>query len=420
VCILSHANWFETERALTSAWAQGLHVHLGVTVDADCPFSHPLLSVYSCPWTDDFSAVRNRLLDQIVSEIPYFLWLDSDEEIVCCPSLPPTDPDIPLFTVRISTQAGLTSAKRTSLHRNLPNIRWTGAIHERLTVLPRPTIPERPLLPGIALVHHGYEDRANEVAKLGRNSKIAVDALASGDAHPGSTASIARDNAALGQATAFDWLAVFRTAEAFAQTEGGSNDLIYEPAAALAYCGYTRPAEQLAAENPLNMPLQISLLAAHYAKTGTQDHSRFAQVLTCLQRILWDDRFAFDAKLIDTTPDALSRYIMDQADGLGWDRGSPTSKGHAMNTQTLYTQCPDILLETFEDDALLLSPQTNRVVSLNPSGSVFWDALADKTSVDDCAAMIAEATGTPVTPADVSQITAFFQNLIENGMIETA
>lgn len=422
VCILSHANWPETERALKSVWKQGLHVHLGITVDAECPLQNPLLSVYSSPWRDHFGDARNVLLDQITSDIPYFLWIDSDEELICCPSNPPADQDMPIFSVRISNQAGLTASKRTCIHKNAPGLRWCGEVHERLTVVSGQKIASGALLPGIAVVHHGYEDRKFEVVKMGRNSKIAHDAIAAGSDHPGSAASIARENAALGQATAFDWLASYRATMAHAKASGASIDVAYEPAAALAYCGYTRMAEQIVAVNPLNIPLQISLLTAHYAKTGDHDHDRFASVLTCLQRILWDDRFAFDAKLISATRDELAHYVVAQADGLGRNQQAATNKGHAqaMDTQTIYTQCKDILLETFEDDALLLSPQTNRVVSLNASGSVFWDALAGGTSVEDCAAMIAEATDTAVTAEALLQIEAFFQNLIENGMVEEA
>lgn len=420
--MLSHANWQETWRALTSAWRCGLHVHLGITVDAECPFDHPLLSQYRCTWVNDFSAVRNALLDQIKSHTSYFLWIDSDEEVICCPSKPPADTGKQIFAARISTQAGLTASWRNCIHENTPAIRWSGAIHERLVVFSDKGNEDQGLFPGIAVVHHGYEDREFEVTKLTRNSVIAKASIADGNEHLGATASIARENAALGRATAFDWLATYRAAESHAKNTGRSTKLIYEPAAALAYCGYTRLAEQIAAENPLNIPLQLSLLTAYYAKTGTHDPARSSSVLTCLQRILWDDHFAFEAKLIGASREDLEHFIENQAKNLGWDRRpfAIDEAADTMNTRAIYKQRPDILFETFEDDLLLLSQQTNRVVSLNASGSIFWDALQSGISVEECAAMIAEATETSVTPEALFQVKAFFQNLVENGMIQKA
>lgn len=421
VCMLSHANWQETERALISAWQCGMHVHLGITVDAECPFDNPLLSIYRCTWVDDFSAVRNELLDHIQSDTLYFLWIDSDEEVIFCPSNPPGDTESRIFAARISCQTGLTANWRNCIHKNTPTIRWRGPIHEALVVVSDEENKAPGLFPGIAVVHHGYENRKLEVTKLTRNSVIADAAIADGTQHWGATASIAREKAALGRATAFDYLAAYRAAEHHAKRMGRS-DLMYESAAALAFCGYTRLAEQIAAENPLNMPLQLSLLTAYYAKTGTHDQTRFSSVLTCLQRILWDDRFPFEAKLIGASRKDLSDFIEHQVENLGWNWTSSTKEGVAgmMNRKAIYKQSTDILVETFEDDVLLLSQQTNRVVSLNASGSILWDALQIGVSVEECAAMIAEAMETSVTPEALSQLEAFFQNLIENGMIQKA
>jgi hypothetical protein len=419
VCILSHGNWDETDRALKSAWRFGLHVHLGVTVDVVCPFSSSLLSVYSSPWTDNFAAVRNSLLDQISSEIPYFLWLDSDEEILCCPSELPLIANGLLLRVSLSTQSGLTSCKRKAMHRNDPDIRWIGAIHERLERVSDAPVPTSIVVPGLAIVHHGYEDREREVAKLSRNAVIADVAIDTGSHYPGATASIARERTALGQATAFDWLESYKKTEALARAQGLALDMCWEAASALAFCGYTRPAEQLAAENPLNLPLQISLLTAHFAREGFPEPDRLEFLLTCLRRILWDDRFPFDSTLINTTRERLVDHIAEKADGLGWGKAETSEDNWkaTMTKHTLFIQTKDILLETFEDDTLLLSPETNRVVSLNASGKVFWDALASSASVEDCAAMLAEATDAVVTPEALSHIGSFFQNLLESGMI---
>lgn len=422
VCLLSHANWQETERALKSAWRFGLHTHLGVTVEAECPFSHPLLSVYACPWKDDFSFVRNSLLDQIASDTPYFLWIDSDEEILCSPSVPPPNMMRNVYSAAIAMQSGLTGNKRSSLHRNSPDLRWAGLIHERIEHIAGEPVGVADPCPGLAVVHHGYEDRDYEVKKLTRNALIAQEAIAAGSRHPGDTASIAREKAALGGASAHDWLAAYRETEAYSLANDLPKDLCYEAAAGLAYCGYLRPALQMASANPLNIPLQIALLAAQFAATGQHDAERFELVLEILQRILWDVRFAFDAELVKASREQLEQFIERQAQDLEWDRTSQAAKGNApaMNAQQLYRQCPDVLLETFEDDTLLLSPETNRVVSLNVSGKVFWDALEQGASVNECCALLEEATGETLEAEAAAQIGSFFQTLLDSGMIKEA
>lgn len=420
ICMLSHANWEDTERALRSAWRHGVHVHLGITVDADCPFSHPLLTVYACPWPGQFAAARNVLWDQVTSDAPYIMWLDSDEELICRPASLPVGAGGMFMRVRISNQVGVTGCDRESMHRNDPDVRWVGAVHERLGLVSGGPQPPRMVVPGIGILHHGYEDRDYEVRKLTRNALIAQKAIDAGSVDPGDSASIARERTALGHATAFDWLANYHQNAAWSQARGASLDNCWEAASALAFCGYTRPAEELVAMNPLNMPMQLTLLIVHYARTGQIERDRFAVVLASLQRNLWDTRFVFDAILINMSDTALEAHIAAKAQELDWSLIESTERGTAMAPETVYQQSDDILLETFEDDTLLLSSVTNRVVSLNAAGTVFWDALAQGSSVVECAALIAEATETPVTPEALTQIEGFFQNLLDSGMIREA
>ena len=91
-----------------------------------------------------------------------------------------------------------------------------------------------------------------------------------------------------------------------------------------------------------------------------------------------------------------------------------------MASKTIFTQCSDVVLETFEDDTLLLSQETHRVISLNATGKIFWDALAAGASVEDCADMLAEASGTLLSTEALTQIEIFFQELLESGMIREA
>ena len=91
-----------------------------------------------------------------------------------------------------------------------------------------------------------------------------------------------------------------------------------------------------------------------------------------------------------------------------------------MASKTIFTQCSDVVLETFEDDTLLLSPETHRVVSLNATGKIFWDALAAGVSVEDCGDMMAEASGNLLSTEASAQIEKFFQELLDSGMIREA
>jgi hypothetical protein len=419
VCLLSHGNWHETERALRSAWRLGLHIHLGLTVDGGYPFSHPLLSVYRVDWANDFAAARNALLDQITSERPYFLWIDSDEEILCCPAEAPAGLERLFFDVKLNFISGFTAGRRTSVHRNAPSIRWTGPIHERLSLGSSVPMPPLTFLHGLAVLHHGYEDDSIIMAKLLRNAAIAASSLAEGTDYPGSVLSMARLRAARGLATAHDWLHVYYATLAFARKYDYSLDECWEAAAALAYCGYTRPAARLSARNPLNLPLQLSLLISHRARTGHIDEERFAFILTCLQRTLWDDRFPFNCNLVRATREQFAEHVDREADALGWrtrleyneNRNAP------MQGNKIFIQCEDILAETFEDDTLLLSPVTNRVVSLNATGKVLWDAMEFGFSVNECLELLEEARGGQLLTDEVSGTKAFFQELLDAGLI---
>jgi hypothetical protein len=280
-------------------------------------------------------------------------------------------------------------------------------------------MPPLTFLHGLAVLHHGYEDDGMIMAKLLRNAAIATNSLAAGTDYPGSVLSLARLRAAQGLATAHDWLKVYKVTLSFARAHGYSLDGCWEAAAALAYCGYSRPAARLSARNPLNLPLQLCLLISHRARTGHIDEERFAFILTCLQRTLWDDRFPFNCNLVRATREQFTEHVNREADALGWrtrleyneNRNAP------MHCNKIFIQCEDILAETFEDDTLLLSPVTNRVVSLNATGKVLWDAMEFGFSVNECLELLEEARGGQLLTDEVSGTKAFFQELLDAGLI---
>ena len=88
-----------------------------------------------------------------------------------------------------------------------------------------------------------------------------------------------------------------------------------------------------------------------------------------------------------------------------------------MTISKIFIQCKDIMAESFEDDTLLLSPLTNRVVSLNATAKIFWDAMEAGVSVEDCVEMLREARGEPLEDDAIASIQAFFQELLDAGLI---
>ena len=131
--------------------AAGLYDEL-VLVDTGSTDGTPELAaraadrVFSFPWRDDFSAARNFAFDQ--ARCPFCLWLDADDVIlppdreallaVKEQALPAADVVMARYQTLGPDGAPVLSYYRERILRNVPWLRWTGAVHE--AVPPRGTI----------------------------------------------------------------------------------------------------------------------------------------------------------------------------------------------------------------------------------------------------------------------------------------
>ena len=423
VCILSHGNWEETEKAVKSAQHFGLHVHLGVTIDANCPLSCHGMTIYKCPWNENFGATRNNLLSQLKTNNCYLLWLDSDEVILTCPQILPPLGDRAIYNVRISYEASSTSMEIARVHRKDACVYWDGVIHERLVNKTGDDMNPLTLLPGLAIIHYGYDNITRNHAKISRNDSIASKYSGNTTLHPGIATAIARERVKRGDCSAMEWLQVYKAAYLFSRDKGLSCDLCWEAASNLAYCGYTTPAEKFAERNPLNITIQLALSVAHHIRTGAVDMQRFDLIFEALNRYLWDQRYPFEKHLVGASKTELRAHILQKSSDL--QQKQDTYKMSLFlqtynNRDQVYIQTADVVIEQFEDDTLALSPANEHVVSMNQSGRVFWDLLEKGATVNDCVDLMAEALGEPSSPEIINNIEAFFKELIRSGLIEEA
>ena len=178
VCILGGEDWRETDCAIASARRFGLTVAVGDTTAKIRGASLSDARHYAIAWRDDFSAARNELAAQVAGDDlagDYFLWLDSDEEIIEFPE-GGLELDGPCLSVRIIDRADLMPRPILRLQRRQPLDRWKHAIHETL-----PTGSKEPsIVDAIVIRHHGYDDPDRVAAKLRRNRRIVLREIAAG------------------------------------------------------------------------------------------------------------------------------------------------------------------------------------------------------------------------------------------------
>src|SRR5262249_27005555 len=99
------------------------------------------------------------------------------------------------------------------LHRHIPGVRWTGRVHEQLryrdTVLD--DVPR--VLPGIVILHSGYDDACVVVAKHQRNAVIARQCPSTEQMTAGELLALARHETFSGRFNLILWLKLFRHPE---------------------------------------------------------------------------------------------------------------------------------------------------------------------------------------------------------------
>lgn len=310
VCILSTGDWHETNRAIASARRFGLAVAVGETgqIRRGAPDSDARR--HALEWRDDFASARNQLATKVAGDDlagDYFLWLDSDEEIVAFPD-DGLRLDGPCLSVLIVDRADLTARPILRLQRRAPLDRWKHAIHETLPL----GGAEPPIVDSVVIRHHGYDDPALVAAKLRRNQRIVLREIAAGRDYFALALEQAR--AATGNAAFMAWLRAFHRA----RPVHGGYDRRHEPAAALCNFDYCKPALKLLRDNPRILDLQLAVLASEHRSQGRVDEERLSAVLDLIAAGGGDRRYVFARKFADADRDRILAWLA--ADGVNSNR----------------------------------------------------------------------------------------------------
>jgi hypothetical protein len=418
ICMLSHGNWEQTNRAIESVIKFDCRLHIGLTVECDPPLKHDQVAYYSVPWSNHFADARNGLLDVITTKCAYILWIDSDDYIYSMPSIDYFRFQDPILKVKLDYFSGNTPCLRSICHRRDQNIRWQGSVHEFLEVPPTVDVGRVSTIPGLLVVHDGYDDPAQLDDKHRRNLKIATRGLDSGSPDLGEMLALARHNMHFGLSSAIQWLAVYRTADKMMLNHSWLSDFRAEAAGALAYCGYFPLALAMLKTNPLNIPLQLCVLIAEHVYGGHYSKERMQFVAHCLQHGYADSNYSFPLALIGMDKDALHQYVIREGDDLIIVSKKNDATENQLNDMAVqYRSSHDVESESFEGDLILLSSVSLNVVSLNETAAILWEALAWPCSAANLIDLMLEAF--PARPIDdiTREVKTLINRLANEGLI---
>lgn len=370
-------------------------VHVGLTVPCTPTLQHSLISYYVVPWVDHFSLARNALIDQVETQAEYFFWIDSDERLIAMPDIDFRQFSEPVLYGTVQFSSECTPSPRPCCHRNEPGVRWFGAIHEYPEAKVGGAASCTRLIPGLMVIHDGYEDPTLLSEKHRRNLRISSAGLESGTPTFGELLTLARHNTHFGAGSALVWLKVFRAAQEHNKLTLKPGDSRSEAAAALAYSGYLDPALDLSAQNPLNMVIQLAVLVSKKAFLGELDRDRLALVADCIQLGYFDRNHSFPIKLLHSDARLLQNYVEFEAlDLLQSNQKMKTQEKRGALTfrmTDLYVQDADVVVEHYKEDLVLARGWSQQVVVLTGTGKIFWESLEEPYSGKQLVELLLEA-----------------------------
>ena len=374
VCILGADRRESILKTIESVTRFNLTIHVGVDQARELLHGLPGVHQHQIIWTDDFAFARNQLLQFVTSQ--FVLWIDSDEYLFSFPKLNWGVMSDPVYAVQMVVNSGMLPSSSIRLHRHQKNIAWKGLVHEQLTLDGNELLGSSPkLAPGIALVHSGYEDKSTLIKKDIRNRQIAQRKEDISRLSRGELLALARSETFRGNFNVLLWIYLYR----FSQDEGiiDRYDLRHEPALMLLAARYSAPALQVLSSNPLIVPLQLGMLAYELLEHKQISQERFQFLCKTLHLGLYDSLYTFPLELVGGDPQLVMHHIQNLA--LDWTVNEIIDEPKNMpliDQNTQYRQLAGVQSDIFEDELIMMHPESWRAIALNPVSAILWEALA--------------------------------------------
>jgi len=419
VCILSHGNQDETNRAVESARFFDLPVYIGLTRGDLEMDGFEEVRIFDIPWQDNFSASRNQLLEFVESR--YVLWLDSDETLFSLPQLDWAAMDADIYLVQLQFYLDKTPILSPRLHRNHSGLTWKGRVHELLYKTDGTDVLQNVPLFHVVLRHDGYEDPERLKEKHRRNAQIADGGLNKKRHAKGEWLSRLIWENISGKHNLLHWLRFFKW---MADQAKSTSARTYCAIAAETMCssGYTTPARRLLAQAPLQIHLHMTLLAGEFRLTGKIDDKRLAFIVKCLQNGCQNPMHAISTKLLGADTHQCRAYIDELIEE--WAVTPKIIRGmeeHRMNLENKsFIRTKHFDSETFEDDLLLMNRETRETIVLNQMGALLWQALLWPHSTEDLCSLMEEALPAEDKEEISSHVEKLMQTLWSTGLIVEA
>ena len=371
------------KKALQSVREFGLEAHVGVAQQREELEGIVGVHQHLIQWENDFAAARNSLLSYVNSQ--FVLWIDSDEILLSCSEIDWSDLAGDLHAVRICDEANLTATTRVRCHRNSTNVSWVGAIHEQLHSTSEDEDCPR-TLPGILILHEGYEDPLLYPEKYQRNLSIALEQIDKGEASHGAMSVLASSSGETGsEENVQRWRRCFEHPDV---RPSNYVDRRHIAAGALCELGHPEAALSVLSRNPLIISLQLAVLADGLRTTGEVDEKRLCFVEKVLQHAAFDHNYPFPTKLLGQNRHGIMNYLTQVVKEWAVD---DSQSDISFGPETRFSRSNRIEEEEFDGDRVLLHMDTRKVIVLNPTAAVIWQALAWQVTRRDLSDLLKEA-----------------------------